>query len=132
MDCSNFVLSTKGHNMSERSGWAERDFRSPAWVKVQLTSTTSSAEGLITNISAQGCRIRTGLPLSPKQCVRIRVPGLGSVGACTRWSKPPYAGLVFLSESDIWEGSGELELLPVGGATKKNRPVTASSIGKAA
>ncbi|WP_425335950.1 PilZ domain-containing protein [Sphingomonas kaistensis] len=98
--------------MLERKGWIDRESRSPSWAKVQLADASRTIEAVITNISSGGCRIRADWPLRVGQCLRVRVPGVGSLAAYTRWSRPPYAGLAFIADSEIWEGRTEDPLAP--------------------
>jgi hypothetical protein len=98
--------------MLQREGWIVRESRSPSWVKVKLADTSRTTDAIMTNISSGGCRIRADAALRVGQCIRVRVPGVGSLAALTRWIRPPYAGLAFVADSEIWESRTEDPLKP--------------------
>lgn len=89
--------------MARAGQWVDRERRSSAWVKVHLGTESGTADGVITNISTRGCRIRSHKSLKLGENIRLRVPGLGSVMALIRWSDTPYAGAEFLPDTDNWD-----------------------------
>lgn len=88
--------------MDQAAHWVSRESRSPAWVKIRITTETGAGDGVITNISTRGCRIRSDVPLHAGQQVLLRVQSLGTVAAQIRWSNGRGAGAAFVAGSDCW------------------------------
>ncbi|HEX5238055.1 MAG TPA: PilZ domain-containing protein [Sphingomicrobium sp.] len=58
----------------------------------------ASSEGLVLDLSYEGCGIETPLALEPEEKVKLTVLGRGAIDAKVRWSSGGRAGLVFESD----------------------------------
>ncbi len=73
----------------------KRPLRIGIHLPVEVVSPLASGEGLIGNLSQQGARMQTTLPLAIDQPVRLRARHLPDIRAKVRWRKGEEHGLVF-------------------------------------
>lgn len=60
---------------------------------------------VVSNISYDGCRIRSGQVLQPGECFTLVLPKLGEIGAQVQWSSPQDAGARFITNDPGSQGT---------------------------
>jgi len=80
-----------------RENWEfpRRPLRIVMALPVTLRTLTGQTTGVTQNISQQGCRVETGLPLALAQSVVLQIPHLPGIRAKVRWRRDGECGLVF-------------------------------------
>lgn len=81
--------------IAAQGGFAKRPLRLGIHLPVEVLTPVSSGEGVIVNLSQQGARMRTSVPLALDQPVRLRAEQLPEVRAKIRWRQGEQHGLVF-------------------------------------
>lgn len=90
--------------MHGREARIERESRTRKWIEAYLlTEEGCELRAVITDISTQGCQIRTKVPLAVGNHVRVELPRVGSFWAQIRWSAVDCAGALFVPDSEVWE-----------------------------
>lgn len=80
-----------------RETWTfpRRPLRLAVSIPVTMRTLAGQSEAITKNVSQQGCRVETALPLSLAQSVLLESPHLPGIRAKVRWRRDGECGLVF-------------------------------------
>jgi hypothetical protein len=81
--------------LGERARYPKRQIRVRLELPAKLTVAGEAHSATLHDLSQQGGRIESPVPLAIDQRVHLEVPGLPPIDAKVRWRRPPEAGLIF-------------------------------------